>query len=207
LVYKITNKSQHIIDAAEDGNELLIKALLEKGADVNAKDNLRRTPLWVAAEKGYEAVVKLLLDTGKAELNAKDRVYYKTPVWIAAEKEHEAVVKMLLDTGKADVNMKSCGRTPLSWAAQNGHEAVVKLLLDTGKADVNVEDSFFGRTPLSRAAENGHEAVVNCCSTRARPTLTRRIISSIGRRYRGLSRMDTKPWSSCYGLLVVCSCL
>ena len=46
--------------AARDGHEAIVKLLLEKGADIKAKDNNGQTPLSWAAEKGHEAVVKLL---------------------------------------------------------------------------------------------------------------------------------------------------
>ena len=39
-----------------------MKLLLEKGADLEARDSLGRTPLWWAAGNGHEAVVKLLLE-------------------------------------------------------------------------------------------------------------------------------------------------
>ena len=37
-----------------------MKLLLEKGAELESKDNYGRAPLSLAAEKGHEAVVKLL---------------------------------------------------------------------------------------------------------------------------------------------------
>jgi ankyrin repeat protein len=37
-----------------------VKLLLEKGAELETKDNYGQTPLSCAAEKGHEAVVKLL---------------------------------------------------------------------------------------------------------------------------------------------------
>ena len=37
-----------------------MKLLLEKGAEPNSKDKYGRTPLYLAAENGHEAVVKLL---------------------------------------------------------------------------------------------------------------------------------------------------
>jgi ankyrin repeat protein len=38
----------------------VVKLLLEKGAELEAKDNRGQTPLWWAAANGHEAVVKLL---------------------------------------------------------------------------------------------------------------------------------------------------
>lgn len=82
---------------------------------------------------GHETVVKLLLETDKADVDARDRDGRTPQLW-AARNGHEAVVKLLLETGKADVDAwDRSGRTPLSWAAKYGHEAVVKLLLETGK--------------------------------------------------------------------------
>ena len=58
--------------ATENGHEAVVKLLLEKGAELDAKDDsLGRTLLWRAAENGHEAVVKLLLEKG-AEPEAKD---------------------------------------------------------------------------------------------------------------------------------------
>ena len=45
--------------------------LLEKGAELDSKDNRGRTPLSHAAGSGHEAVVNLLLEKG-AELESKD---------------------------------------------------------------------------------------------------------------------------------------
>ena len=47
---------------------------LEKGAELETKDNNGRTPLSQAASNGHEAVVKLQLEKG-AELKTKDNDY------------------------------------------------------------------------------------------------------------------------------------
>ncbi|KAK4039275.1 ankyrin repeat domain-containing protein 17 [Parachaetomium inaequale] len=128
---------------------------------VDVKDGDCMTPLSWAAEYGHEAVVKLLLDTGKVDVNAKDD-YGATVLMHAATNGEKAVVKLLLDTGKVDVNAKDHHRgTALRGAAANGEEAIVKLLLDTGKGDdtVDTKDDD-GRTPLSLAAEFGYEGIV-----------------------------------------------
>ena len=146
--------------AAYHGHEAVVKLLVEKGAELEAKDHEDgRTPLSWAAEQGHEAVVKLLVEKG-AELEAKDKRYGRTPLSWAALKGHEAVVKLLVEKG-AELEAKDHedGRTPLSWAAEQGHEAVVKLLVEKG-AELEAKDHEDGWTPLWCAAVNGHEAVV-----------------------------------------------
>jgi ankyrin repeat protein len=46
-----------------------VKLLLEKGAELEAKDQYGRTPLLWAADKGHETVVKLLLEKGAQNHN------------------------------------------------------------------------------------------------------------------------------------------
>jgi ankyrin repeat protein len=48
----------------------------------------------VAAENGYQAAVKLLLETGKADVEARDK-FGQTPLSCAAENGYKAVVKRL----------------------------------------------------------------------------------------------------------------
>jgi ankyrin repeat protein len=62
----------------------------------------------LAAENGHEAMVKMLLDTGQVDLDAKDK-NGQTPLSLAARNGHEAVVKMLVDTGKVDVDAEDEG--------------------------------------------------------------------------------------------------
>ena len=129
-----------------------------KNINVNAKDGHGETPLHIASFKGYEKVVRMLLDNDpKADVNAEDN-NSKTPLHMASQWGHEKVVQMLLDKG-ADVDAPNDnGWTPLHFASRNGHEQVVRVLLDKG-ADVNAKNND-GWTPLHSASENGHEKVV-----------------------------------------------
>ncbi|KAF2685715.1 ankyrin, partial [Lentithecium fluviatile CBS 122367] len=122
------------------GQKATRKLLLERGANINARDEYgdaplsrvikhqyRQTPLLRAAIYGYEAIVRRLLDEG-VDVNEKDG-YRQTALLGAAMYGHEAVVKLLLEEG-ADIS--SCdiwGETPLSEAKKGRHKAVVNLLL------------------------------------------------------------------------------
>ena len=62
--------------ASQNGHEAIVAALIAAGADVNkARTNDGTTPLYIAACKGYEAIVKnLLAPTGKFEQESLARV-------------------------------------------------------------------------------------------------------------------------------------
>ncbi|POR33318.1 Uncharacterized protein TPAR_06484 [Tolypocladium paradoxum] len=108
---------------------------------------------------GRDNVIQQLLETGKVDIDIKDKDG-RTPLSWAAANGNEDIVPLLLTTGKVDIDTKdNDGRTPLSWAAAKGSEDVVQQLLETGKVDIDIKDKD-GRTPLSWAAANGHEDVV-----------------------------------------------
>jgi ankyrin repeat protein len=142
--------------AAKNGQDGVVRFLLEKGAEVDWKDRDRRTALCEGTLGGHEAVVKLLLKNG-AEVDSKD-INGKTPLSHAAYEGDQAVVKLLLENGAEVESKDNNGRTPLSWAASSQNKAVVELLLKNG-AEVDSKDNN-GQTPLSWAARRANEDVV-----------------------------------------------
>lgn len=128
------------------------RALIDAGADLNARDNNGWTLLTSAASSGHADVVKLLLGAG-ADVNARS-VSGSTPLSWAVTAGHADVAKLLIGAG-ADVNAQDKdGWTLLHWAASSGHADVAKVLLDGG-ADVNARDKD-GSTPLRMAMSWGH---------------------------------------------------
>ncbi|KAI1734173.1 ankyrin repeat-containing domain protein [Xylaria scruposa] len=97
--------------AAEDGNEAIVRILLDRGANTQSKDGYGRTPLSYASWAGHKAVAKMLLDKG-ADIESKDREGM-TSLSYASWAGHKTVAKLLLDKG-ADIESKDrSGRTPL----------------------------------------------------------------------------------------------
>ena len=119
--------------AAKQGHKAVVRLLLERGPELELKDNRRgQTPLSLAAEHGHEAVAHQLLEQG-AEVESND-TNCRTPLFLAAQKGHEALVRLLLEyKHNAEVNSKDIrGHIPLSLAARNGYNTTVWLLLEHG---------------------------------------------------------------------------
>ena len=89
--------------ASRGGHVTTVRLLLDRGANIKAKDPDKRTPLHTAAGHGHEAAVGLLLDRG-ADIEAEDSHNW-TPLHTAARRGHEAAVRLLLDRG-ADIEAK-----------------------------------------------------------------------------------------------------
>ncbi|KAJ5753759.1 uncharacterized protein N7511_007912 [Penicillium nucicola] len=109
--------------AARRNNISSVQFLLEEGADVDLMSGERFSPLLCAADKGHDAVLRLLLHAG-ADIHRYDT----SPLLCAVEKGHEAVVRLLLEAG-ADKEVRGYqGRTALDYARLMGHYAIIKLL-------------------------------------------------------------------------------
>ena len=99
--------------AAQEGHDLVVRTLLDAGADKDLAKNNGCTPLLIAAEKGHDAVVRTLLDAGAdKDLAMNDGA---TPLLVAAWKGHVTVVRALLDAG-ADNTTTWRGMTALDLA-------------------------------------------------------------------------------------------
>jgi ankyrin repeat protein len=142
--------------AARLGCEREARALLDRGAAVDAKDREGATALARAAQAGKMPLITLLLDRG-ANVNAR-AVDGSTALFFAAEADRGAAVALLLDRG-ADPNIPGrVGLRPLAAAAYNGSEESAELLLKHG-ADPNALDDD-GKGAMVYAAGRAYAPIV-----------------------------------------------
>ncbi|KAL3599811.1 hypothetical protein FPOAC2_04039 [Fusarium poae] len=103
--------------------------------DLLIEDKEGWAPLCLAAWNGNEAIVKLLLDTGKVDPDCKDKDE-RAPLSYAAEKGHAEVVSVLIGKN-SNVNVtEKGGATPLARAIDNRSKDVLETLLKNG-AELN----------------------------------------------------------------------
>ena len=79
-------------EAAAAGDLSKVVVAVNQGADVNVRNAEARTALMRSSKRGFEKVVRYLIDNG-ADVNAKDN-NGKTALMGAAKKGHSDIVKM-----------------------------------------------------------------------------------------------------------------
>jgi ankyrin repeat protein len=139
-----------LLEASRRGHSEVALALIEAGADVNARDAYGVTAMMFAAICGSAEVIERLIDEG-ADVNAQD-LNGRSVLIEALTTENDipvSTIQSLVEAGAAPNVRINGGVTPLMLAA-TGDPEVLQILIDAG-ADVNAQDDH-GATALMRAA-------------------------------------------------------
>ncbi|MCA8836060.1 MAG: ankyrin repeat domain-containing protein [Proteobacteria bacterium] len=131
----------------------VVKALLDAGAEVNAKDKHGCMPIHEVAQWHRDLeILKIMLDAG-ADVSASNN-YGVTPLYLAASFNRNTEISVALVIAGADINAcNNDGRTALHIAVEgNQNPNVVMVLLKLG-ADAKIKDSR-GQIPLDCADNN-----------------------------------------------------
>lgn len=134
------------------------KVMIGAGADVNACDKQKITPLMFAGAFSTEEIVNLLISK-KADVNAKDEEDNTPLAWAVMHSNRLENINALINAG-ADVNAVCSGNYTILMLAliNNDNVGIIKCIIDKG-ADVNAKcDSYNvkGVTPLMLALKHDH---------------------------------------------------
>lgn len=126
--------------------------LEQQNVNVDSRENfLGMTPLHCAAQRGNEAMVDLLLDSG-ADINAQT-AKGDTALHLATVKGERRVMKLLLARGADTKKTNKEGHTALHMAIGTASDEATIPLLVKSKVDVNAVNSKTGDTGLHLAVE------------------------------------------------------
>src|SRR5690606_4719877 len=151
--------------AARAGTPAVAQALLEHGADVDAREpHYGQTPLMVAVREGHLEVVELLLAAG-ADVDAQ--TFAEDPPRFVPPSESPdglskgiGIIRAGWPEGRGKRFPAGGSKTPLLYATRHGHLDIVQRLIAHG-ADIELADGN-GITPLINA-------IVNASSVRIDP--------------------------------------
>ncbi len=132
-----------------------VEFLLSTGAYLPIESIDAGSLLCAAAEKGYIAIVKQLIEKG-VNVNSENGSGV-TPLHLACHNGHEDTTKTLLDAGANPHAKAKLGVTPLHMAAMGGNSNIVKMLLDR-KVDMYAKDDK-GLLPIQCAM--GHQHIID----------------------------------------------
>jgi hypothetical protein len=159
-----------LVRAAEREDMAIVRALVERGADVNQGSP---SALWMAVAGRYAAIVRHLLESG-ADVHAASPETGHAPLHVAAMRGWADLVGLLLEHGADPGQRDKAGRTPLDWARLNHHEAAARPL-----AAVTSPSGPAGRgAPASRPL---HAAVAERACHPGRGPLTAVVMTHPGR--------------------------
>ncbi|GIJ92774.1 hypothetical protein Asppvi_002052 [Aspergillus pseudoviridinutans] len=147
--------------AARRGGTDIVERLLQRDdVQVDNRDlKDRLTPLGVAVLKGHERIARHLLNTGRVDVNARNR-QRRTPIFHALSRDDRTITEMLLADESVDLSCQDvCGRTPLMYSVLKGRTELTKLLLGHSRPYVDVRDSK-DLTALWYAVRMGNEEIV-----------------------------------------------
>ena len=145
-----------LIKAVKAGHVQEVRALIKKGADVNARSGDGSSPLLWAVDYSNIEIARALI-AAKATVDVAND-FGVTPLLHASRTGDAPMVDLLLRAGANASLAHPEGETPLMAAAGAGSVPAVRALLARG-ADVNATDKFQNASALMWAAAEGHVEV------------------------------------------------
>jgi ankyrin repeat protein len=146
-------------------NANALRFLLELGADVNALNSERETPLMQAVRYGDLKVIKILLEQDHVDLYAKDRYGY-TALHIATINSQLRALNLLLSSERLDVNCPDrCGNSAFWLSVELGRDSISERFLNDSRLDVNARGGYakprWQTTALYNACSRGNIRIVS----------------------------------------------
>jgi uncharacterized protein YdcH (DUF465 family) len=118
--------------AVKGENSEILSLILDHTIDVDSQASHGQTPLWLAALRGNEAAVELLLQR-KANPNIQDHEGSRTALHVAVARNVVKNVKSIIECGLVDLEIQDKSHhTALQLAGEMKRKEIFELLLSQG---------------------------------------------------------------------------
>lgn len=114
--------------ASMKGNDDILRELIDIGANVNCRDTAGYTPLHYACQYNFPTTVRLLVQVGNANIQARNTESGAVPLHEAAALGHKSVISELLSLNAPVYPRTKEGLVPSQLARNNGHVECVAIL-------------------------------------------------------------------------------
>ncbi len=189
----IASASSDVADAAARGDQVAVRALIAKQADVNAAQPDGTTALHWTVQADDLATTDLLLKAGAKPMAANQTG--AVPLLLACINGNAAMIDRLAQAG-ADVNapLTNSKDTALMIASRTGKRDAVRMLLDRN-AEVNAKEAWGGTTALMWAVSQHHSAVAKLLVERGADVNAKSnfVPSASGRGFEGTTPTKSAP--------------
>lgn len=139
-----------LILAIQQGNEDLVRKILEKGANPNIVDNKGNNALRMASDLGDVTIFNILLQSKKIDLSDKNLFS------LLISTNNSKIMQILLGKG---ISPQIGSQSALVENLKNNNYQIVDMLLDNSLTDINCKNKQ-GETPLMFASALGKLSIV-----------------------------------------------
>jgi uncharacterized protein len=158
---ELARLNRQLIAAAWDNDLRRARALIARGADVNAKDNTMQSAYLISTSEGYLELLNLTLEHG-ADVDSKDS-FNGTGLIRAADRGHADIAGRLIQAKIEIDHINNLGWTALHEAIILGDGSrryvdTVRVLVAAG-ADLQLPSQRDQITPLAHAMSKGHSEI------------------------------------------------
>lgn len=132
--------------AVRAGDVKAVQDALDRGAPINATNEIGISALWIAASKGKLDVIELLIKRG-ADVNVRDYIWYQTPLSQTAGRLQLEASKQLIKAGAKDVDQA------LFLAASLNNAVMAAMILENSKPSQDALDAAFYTASTTKNAK------------------------------------------------------
>ena len=148
--------------ACSIGNLPIVKELLKHGADTNAINVLRMSPLQTACSRGYVSIVKAILEYNHESASKLVEACFtrsNTVMHCVADSGDLEMMQVLLGYGAIHSAQNDDGVAPIHYAAGKGHVNIATKLLECDASGMDLLDKQL-RSPLHYAASSDQVGMI-----------------------------------------------